>query len=600
MLKLKRPLIKKRTPYTNPTGNVKPSKNKADFKQFINIKLSTKLIASFIIVSLFIAAVGYTGLSSMAEINNNAEKLYNENIIGTNYIRTINDDLDEINSNLMLAVYTRDAGNLGRQLTSIDLMDNEIATLLLQYEKIVNTDKGKELFNEFKQCLNDYSSLKKEIIALVKDSRYDEAAAIFHKVTDAKTATNKVLLKLVNFNTQIADNSQRINNLIYENSAKYALIITTAGFLAALFFGIVISTSISRQLKKVMLFAESISSGDLTKSINIKSRDEIGILAGALNKAMENTRQLISEIITGASAVSTASDELAATVEEVSSSIESISKATLEISGGAEQLSASTEEITASIEEVNASTGELAGNASDADSASRDIASRAVQIKDKGSRSIESSKAIFSEKQSDILKAIEDGKVVQEIKIMADIISSIAAQTNMLSLNAAIEAARAGEQGKGFAVVANEVRQLAEQSSQTVTNIHNVVAQVQTAFDNLSQSAREILNFIENTVEPDYQLMADMGAQYEKDAQYINQMANKISEAAGMMSETIEQVSSAVQNVSATAEQTSAGTEGISESIKDTAAAVEEIAASAQNQAELAKKLNDMVKHFKI
>jgi len=116
----------------------------------------------------------------------------------------------------------------------------------------------------------------------------------------------------------------------------------------------------------------------------------------------------------------------------------------------------------------------------------------------------------------------------------------------------------------------------------------------------LSQNTKEILDFIDNTVEPDYKIFVDMGIQYEKDAHYINVMADKISEASRLMSASIEQVSSAIQNVSATAEQTSTGTEGISDSVKDTAIAIEEIAKSTQNQAELAKKLNDMVKKFRI
>ena len=104
---------------------------------------------------------------------------------------------------------------------------------------------------------------------------------------------------------------------------------------------------------------------------------------------------------------------------------------------------------------------------------------RAIEVKNNGIISIEETRKLYNEKKKKGLRAIEDGKIVENIKVMADTISSISEQTNMLALNAAIEAARAGEQGKGFAVVAEEVRKLAEQSSLAVPNIQDTIVKVQ-------------------------------------------------------------------------------------------------------------------------
>lgn len=98
----------------------------------------------------------------------------------------------------------------------------------------------------------------------------------------------------------------------------------------------------------------------------------------------------------------------------------------------------------------------------------KEIQKRAVEVKDKGVSSARIAKELYKEKQGSIVKAIEDGKVVEDIRVMAESISNIASQTNLLALNAAIEAARAGEQGRGFAVVAEEVRKLAEQLNSMV------------------------------------------------------------------------------------------------------------------------------------
>ncbi len=130
------------------------------------------------------------------------------------------------------------------------------------------------------------------------------------------------------------------------------------------------------------------------------------------------------------------------------------------------------------MEEVNSGITQLASNSTESSHQSIEIKERATEVKETGINSMKATDELYEEKQNSILNAIEQGKVVSEIGIIAQSIASIAEQTNLLALNANIEAARAGEQGKGFAVVANEVRILAEQSADYVKNIQNVVSNV--------------------------------------------------------------------------------------------------------------------------
>jgi methyl-accepting chemotaxis protein len=183
---------------------------------------------------------------------------------------------------------------------------------------------------------------------------------------------------------------------------------------------------------------------------------------------------------------------------------------------------------------------------------------------------------------------------------MADTIASISEQTNLLALNAAIEAARAGEQGKGFSVVADEVRKLAEQSTEAVEAIKNTTIKVQAAFKNLSDNSNDVLQFIQNRVNPKFNEIVEIGHESHKDAEFVSKMSDDIAAMSEEISATIEQVSKAVQSMTASAEESSQETEGIVENMSDTAKGIQEIALTAQNQALLAEKLHEMVGRFKL
>lgn len=183
---------------------------------------------------------------------------------------------------------------------------------------------------------------------------------------------------------------------------------------------------------------------------------------------------------------------------------------------------------------------------------------------------------------------------------MADAISNIASQTNLLALNAAIEAARAGENGKGFAVVAEEVRKLAEQSSNTVSKIQKTIGRVNSAFSYLSENSNGILTFVNEKVLEDYKLLVHTGKQYNDDADFINKMSKDIAFMSEELASTIFEVNKAIDNMATNSQNTARNSSEILNSINEAVQRMEQISITAQNQAELAQKLNELIQNFKI
>lgn len=570
-------------------------------KWFKNLKTAQKLISSFILVALLIGIVGYIGINDMNTINQNAVSMHDYDLNSMEQISSIKQNLADIRYDVLKIAYQN---NLNNQDAALEEEINKLAdtnsSIIANYEKSLISSEEKPTFSKLKNDINIYKTTYEQVIKYANENNYTEVDTVFSKLLPLKTNVYNDLDNLLKINKNQADSSYKENELVYKASLSKIVVIIFLGVVLAILFGTIISMFISKQLNKVVKFAEALGEGDLTHSIKLDSKDEIGSLGAALNKASENIKKLISEIMNGAGDISASSEEFSATVEEVSSKMEVVNESSTQISKGTEDLSATIEEVNASTEEISANANGLSERAGNAVSSVKDIEKRASDIKERAGKELEKSTALYKEKQSHILKAIEDAKVVDEVKIMADSIGSIAEQTNLLALNAAIEAARAGEHGKGFAVVADEVRKLAEQSAKAVTDIQNMVVQVQSAVEGLSQSGQEVLEYLVTNVEPNYQLLKNTGVQYGKDAEFVSSIIDDISSSSKQMNDVVDQVSSAIQTVSSTAEESASSSEEILSSINEITQAVNDIAKSAQGQAELAQKLTDMVNKFKI
>jgi len=360
-------------------------------------------------------------------------------------------------------------------------------------------------------------------------------------------------------------------------------------------------TAISKRINTVKNFAGDLAQGNFTiNQLHIFKADELGQMGDSLNEMYGRNKEVIRNISTHALEIDDASDKLSDSAKEMLKQFESIQKYMSQVNEAMMSASAATQEVNASTEEVNANVSTLAAETDKSMDMAKEIRKRAKEIGESSQNSFDKASILSEQFAIRLNQSIENATVVEDIGILANIISEIADQINLLSLNASIEAARAGEMGRGFAVVATEIGKLASETAKAVGKIQSTITDVQGAFNGLTGDANSLLSFVRETVKPDYSNFVDVGKQYGKDAEAIELNSSKISDMSRSIKEIMDEVSEAIQNVAESAQSTADVSNQIMQSVADVSIVVENVSNMSENQQVIADNLNEVVGRFKI
>lgn len=569
-------------------------------KIFSKLSIRAKLLTGFIIISLMLGIVGAIGVYGMGQIEKNAEEIYHVNLQNIDLLHSIKENLLETRDAVVSAALGNDADNTKTQGETFTSLQQEYKTYMETYGKSNFSNDTRASFGSFLDLSDQYIQQVQEILDLATSGDYVTAGSKLTEATDTREQMFTAIDNMISTNQELAKDADATNGLYYNGTLKMVTIIVVIGFVFAVGIGTALSLYISKDIKKGVNFAKALGEGDLSYTVQSKRRDELGHMIRSLDRAKEKVKAIIVGVVQQAGDVTATSQELSATIEELNSNVLSIDNNTTSIVKSIEEVNAITEELTATIEQLDSSVNQLATDSATSNEEAILIRNRATITKEKGIESKSIADKLYEEKETKIRKAIEEGKVVEQINIIAKSIADIANQTNLLAINAAIEAARAGDEGRGFAVVAEQVKVLAEQSAEYVKNIQGVVLSVESAVDNLSTNANDILDFIVSRVRADYDLLIQTGEQYEKDAVYVSDLSQSIASMSEELSASTEEINGVIQSIATNMQNTTINSEDILTSIDELTKVMDQVAVTSQEQAKISENLSLSVQDFKL
>lgn len=545
-----------------------------------NVKISTQLMALFCAIAICSVIIGLLGLTCIRNSTSNLEEIEKVRLPGVQQLLTIDEaqtavivgERGLINNSMM------DSDIRQAQYEWIETSQERACVSMKNYKSLPKTEEETILWDEYLSQYEKWVSDDGKVVDLSRrvdtllasgiNVENPELQELQNQVFQASLQSRQSYLKanecldqLVAINEKIAHDTGAKATAEGAFNQKLLLIAMIISVLLALALGTYLIEVLKRRLvnpvRKMAAIAGVASSGDLTVELNLKSEDEIGQLAAALQAMINQMRNMVNLVNQKAVSVAGSAEELNASAQQTSANANETAVTMSQIATAVTQVAANIQDISAAAVSTN----------EHATSGKGGIGQVTGQMKLISDSSLEVSKVINGLSQKS-----------QEINQIVELITHIADQTNLLALNAAIEAGRAGEQGRGFAVVAEEVRKLAEQSAEAAKEIKQLIGAIQ------KESTLAVTSMQDGSKQVD----AGNQVVYE-----VSQSFNEIINAVKKLGQQIQEAASAV-------EETTAGVEEVAASTEQQTAAMEEVSASADNLSALAGELNELVGKFKI
>lgn len=436
-------------------------------------------------------------------------------------------------------------------------------------------------------------SVEEQIVTADEESFTDEWGTHISAYSPILVGSDMVGMVGVDISaTWITEQMAVLRNLVIAIGViTYVLSLVILGLLMGKF-----KRSMSKLNDKVMELGGG--SGDLTKEIDIRTGDELEVIAGNMNVFISQVRELVQEVARSTGEILSTGEALGATVNENVRVMAQMNEEMNSISANMEESSASSSQLSRNLSESAENINMFANNVNDIRNMVQQANENAQSSCAAAKSNRESTLHAIEDLRQKMEKTSEDAQKIEKVKQIAEEISEIASETSMLSLNAQIEAARAGEQGRGFAVVATQVGQLSDAIDRAVAEINDINGQVLSAVGALTEVSEEMIRFVSEDIVKDYDAFAELGEEYGNTTDAIREQMVQIGEQSSQISQNISEISDAVQGITSTVMMTAESAGEIARSTGEISASLENLNATSRKNTYSSEKLNNQVHKY--
>ncbi|MDD2798451.1 MAG: methyl-accepting chemotaxis protein [Bacteroidales bacterium] len=545
-----------------------------------DIKIGNKLMIGFSTILLITVIIGYIGYKGMKVIEDQ-QNIVAENILPSIESLLIIDEAQAVIDGTENALLANNISPEEQKIAyaRIDSAKSRVTAAWKMYESLPQSPEGVVAWREFVPAWNDWINHHETFMKLEHSFRVTKTEQSYNamshydlvSISDPFYKAETLLARVIDVNKKIAANSDLLAEEEINSAQKELLIAILIGFIVSILLGVIISRSITVPLSKGVKLAEAVAAGDLTVTIDIDQKDEIGQLTSALKTMVDKLKGITTDIRNGINILGTSSAEILSTVTEIST--------------GASETAAAVSETTTTVEEVRQTAMVSNQKANTLMLSSQKAADSVEKGRESVNEVIESMKKIDHQMDlisETVLKLSEQNRTIGEI---TSSVADIADQSNLLAVNAAIEAAKAGEHGRGFTIVAQEIRSLADQSKKATTQVKDILNEI-------NKSVNQAVGVTEQgarTVEEGRKLV-------EMSSEVIEILAENVEEAA----QSAIQISSSNQQQMAGMEQIVPAMENIKLASEQNVIGIKQAQSAAHDINSLGQNLKQIIEKFKL